>query len=147
MFALVFLAGPQVRRESTAGLIRESYLKRKQLPVKRTSERTLISRHREAIQDNNRLDALILASAIIRQSRRPECHHPKCARSKEFSLAVRVAHLSVGDGPEAWGRTAVIGVLCGLSYFFWRPAGHARRAPDRTPPASKVVGVQGSATL
>ena len=30
------------------------------------------------------------------------------------------AHLSVGDGPEAWGWTAATGVLRGLSYFFWR---------------------------
>ena len=147
MFALVFLAGPQVRRESTAGLVRESYLKWKQLPVKRTSLRTLIPRPGDASHDNNRLDALILACAIVWRPKRPECHHPKCARPKEFSLVVRVAHLSVGDGPEAWGWTAAIGVLCGLSYFFWRPAGHARQAPDRTLPAFKVVRVQGSATL
>src|ERR1700686_2474851 len=31
-----------------------------------------------------------------------------------------VAHLSVGDGPEAWGWAAATGVLWGLSYFFWR---------------------------
>jgi hypothetical protein len=30
-----------------------------------------------------------------------------------------IAHLSVGDGPEAWGWAAATGVLCGLSYFFW----------------------------
>jgi hypothetical protein len=37
-----------------------------------------------------------------------------------------VAHISVGDGPEAWGWAAAIGVLWGLSYFFWRrPQGHA----------------------
>ena len=29
-------------------------------------------------------------------------------------------HLSVGDGPEAWGWAAATGVLWGLSYFFWR---------------------------
>lgn len=27
-----------------------------------------------------------------------------------------IAHVSVGDGPEAWGT----GVLWALSYFFWR---------------------------
>jgi hypothetical protein len=31
-----------------------------------------------------------------------------------------IAHLAVGDGPEAWGFAAGTGVLCGLSYFFWR---------------------------
>jgi hypothetical protein len=31
-----------------------------------------------------------------------------------------IAHLSVGDGPEAWGWSAATGVLWGLSYFFWR---------------------------
>jgi DoxX-like family len=31
-----------------------------------------------------------------------------------------VAHLAVGDGPEAWGWAAGTGVLWGLSYFFWR---------------------------
>jgi hypothetical protein len=30
-----------------------------------------------------------------------------------------IAHLSVGDGPEAWGFAAATGVLWGLSYFFW----------------------------
>jgi hypothetical protein len=31
-----------------------------------------------------------------------------------------VAHISVGDGPEAWGWAVVTGVLWGLMYFFWR---------------------------
>jgi hypothetical protein len=31
-----------------------------------------------------------------------------------------IAHLAVGDGPEAWGFAAGTGVLWGLSYFFWR---------------------------
>lgn len=31
-----------------------------------------------------------------------------------------IAHLSVGDGPEAWSWSVVTGVLWGLSYFFWR---------------------------
>ena len=31
-----------------------------------------------------------------------------------------VAHLSVGDGPEAWGWAAATGALWGFSYFFWR---------------------------
>jgi DoxX-like family len=31
-----------------------------------------------------------------------------------------VAHVSVGDGPLAWGPAAATSVLWGLSYFFWR---------------------------
>src|SRR3954470_2381091 len=31
-----------------------------------------------------------------------------------------IAHLSVGDGPQAWGWAALTGVLWSLSYFFWR---------------------------
>ncbi len=31
-----------------------------------------------------------------------------------------LAHLAVGDGPEAWGWAAATGVLWGVSYFFWR---------------------------
>jgi hypothetical protein len=31
-----------------------------------------------------------------------------------------IAHLAVGDGPEAWGWAAGTGVLWGLSYFLWR---------------------------
>jgi hypothetical protein len=31
-----------------------------------------------------------------------------------------LAHLAVGDGPEAWGWAAGTGVLWALSYVFWR---------------------------
>jgi hypothetical protein len=31
-----------------------------------------------------------------------------------------IAHVSVGDGPEAWSWAVGSGVLWGLSYFFWR---------------------------
>jgi len=31
-----------------------------------------------------------------------------------------IAHLAVGDGPQAWGWAAGTLVLWGLSYFFWR---------------------------
>ena len=31
-----------------------------------------------------------------------------------------IAHLSVGDGPEAWGWAAATGVHWGFAYFFWR---------------------------
>lgn len=53
---------------------------------------------------------------------------PAPARLKEWVYAgfaidlasALVAHLSVGDGPEAWGWAAAIGLLWGASYFFWR---------------------------
>jgi hypothetical protein len=75
---------------------------------------------------------------------------PTPMRLKEWAYAgfainlasALVAHLSVGDGPEAWGPAAATSVLWGLSYFFWRrhPARKIvsgkprRRAPDRAPP-------------
>ncbi len=31
-----------------------------------------------------------------------------------------IAHLAVGDGPEAWGWAAATGVLWALAYFSWR---------------------------
>jgi hypothetical protein len=53
---------------------------------------------------------------------------PVPARLKEWAYAgfafdlgsAVLAHLAVGDGPEAWGWAAASGVLWGLSYFFWR---------------------------
>jgi hypothetical protein len=44
-----------------------------------------------------------------------------------------IAHLAVGDGPEAWGWAAATSVLWGLSYFFWGRlqaygAGYAERS-------------------
>jgi hypothetical protein len=53
---------------------------------------------------------------------------PGPARLKEWAYAgfaidvgsAVIAHLSVGDGPEAWGWAAATGVLWGLSYFLWR---------------------------
>src|SRR5207253_1171196 len=53
---------------------------------------------------------------------------PGPARLKEWAYAgfaitlgsALIAHLSVGDGPEAWGWAAATGVLWGLSYFLWR---------------------------
>ena len=52
---------------------------------------------------------------------------PVPARLKEWAYAgfaidlgsALIAHLSVGDGPEAWGWAAGTGVLWGLSYVFW----------------------------
>lgn len=69
---------------------------------------------------------------------------PVPARLKEwvyagfaFDLGSAVlAHVAVGDGPQAWGWAAGTGVLWALSYFFWRrlqttpasAANEARRA-------------------
>src|SRR5438132_12186828 len=53
---------------------------------------------------------------------------PVPARVKEWAYAgfaidlasALIAHLSMGDGPEAWGWAAATAVLWALSYFFWR---------------------------
>jgi hypothetical protein len=53
---------------------------------------------------------------------------PAPGRLKEWAYAgfainlasALIAHLAVGDGPEAWSFAAGTGVLWGLSYFFWR---------------------------
>lgn len=53
---------------------------------------------------------------------------PAPARLKEWAYAgfaitlvsALIAHLSIGDGPEAWGWAAGTGVLWALSYYFWR---------------------------
>jgi hypothetical protein len=49
------------------------------------------------------------------------------ARIKEWAYAgfaitlasAFIAHLAVGDGPQAWGWALFAGVLWGLSYLFW----------------------------
>jgi hypothetical protein len=53
---------------------------------------------------------------------------PVPARLKEWAYAgfaitlgsALIAHLSVSDGPEAWGWAAGTGMLWGLSYCLWR---------------------------
>jgi len=53
---------------------------------------------------------------------------PVPSRLKEWAYAgfainlgsALVAHLAVGDGPEAWGWAVATSVLWGLSYSFWR---------------------------
>jgi len=61
---------------------------------------------------------------------------PVPARLKEWAYAgfainlvsALVAHLSVGDGPEAWGYAAATSVLWGLSYILWRRMQSGERA-------------------
>jgi len=53
---------------------------------------------------------------------------PVPARLKEWAYAgfaitlasALIAHLAVGDGPEAWGWPVASGVLWGVSYVCWR---------------------------
>jgi hypothetical protein len=53
---------------------------------------------------------------------------PVPARLKEWAYAgfaidlgsALIAHVAVGDGPQAWGWAAATGVLWGLSYVAWR---------------------------
>lgn len=53
---------------------------------------------------------------------------PVPARLKEWAYAgfaitlasALIAHVAVGDGPEAWGWSAATGVIWALSYFCWR---------------------------
>jgi hypothetical protein len=53
---------------------------------------------------------------------------PVPARLKEWAYAgfainlgsALIAHLSVGDGPQAWSWAAITGVLWGVSYILWR---------------------------
>ena len=62
---------------------------------------------------------------------------PVPARLKEWAYAgfaitlasALIAHLSVGDGPDAWGWAAGTAALWGLSYLFWR-----RRQPMASEP-------------
>jgi len=63
---------------------------------------------------------------------------PGPARIKEWAYAgfainlvsALIAHLSVGDGPEAWGYAAGTSVLWALSYFFWRRLQVTLSAPN-----------------
>lgn len=53
---------------------------------------------------------------------------PVPARMKEWAYAgfaidlvsALIAHLSVGDGPQAWGWAAATGGLLAISYILWR---------------------------
>ena len=71
---------------------------------------------------------------------------PVPARLKEWAYAgfaidlasALIAHLSVGDGPEAWGWAAGTGVLWGLSYISWRRL--QATSPGRHSVRSQTVG-------
>ena len=60
------------------------------------------------------------------------------ARLKEWAYAgfafnlvsALIAHISMGDGPQAWSPSAITGVLWTLSYLFWRRLQVAQRRPD-----------------
>jgi hypothetical protein len=62
---------------------------------------------------------------------------PVPARLKEWAYAgfvidlgsALIAHLSVGEGPEAWGWAAATSVLWGLSYAIWRRLQAAPHGP------------------
>jgi hypothetical protein len=62
---------------------------------------------------------------------------PAPARLKEWAYAgfafdlvsALIAHLAVGDGPQAWSWAAGTGVLWALSYLFWR---RRQASPDNS---------------
>lgn len=62
---------------------------------------------------------------------------PVPARLKEWAYAgfamniasALIAHISVGDGPEAWGWAAATGVLWAFSYICWRCLDAANWSP------------------
>ena len=65
---------------------------------------------------------------------------PLPARLKEWAYAgfaidiasAVIAHLAVGDGPEAWGWAAATGVLWALSYGAWRLQGQSTFSSERS---------------
>jgi hypothetical protein len=64
---------------------------------------------------------------------------PVPVRLKEWAYAgfaitlasALIAHLAVGDGPQAWGWAAGTSVLGALSYFFWRQPQARSAVPAR----------------
>jgi hypothetical protein len=70
---------------------------------------------------------------------------PVPARLKEWAYAgfaitlgsALIAHLAVGDGPEAWAWPAATGVLWALSYFGWRRL----QVTPASAPADRAQGV------
>src|SRR6478736_862435 len=78
---------------------------------------------------------------------------PVPARLKDWAYAgfainlvsALIAHLSVGDGPEAWSWPVGTGVLWGLSYFFWRRLQAAPASAGARPVLSDVGNVGNAA--
>ena len=74
---------------------------------------------------------------------------PVPARLKEWAYAgfainlgsAIVAHVAMGDGPEAWGWAVATGVLWGASYVLWRRLEALRPAADRTA-AARPAGLR-----
>src|SRR4051812_31471172 len=74
---------------------------------------------------------------------------PVPARLKEWAYAgfaiplgsALIAHLAVGDGPEAWGWPAGTAGLWALSYFLWRRLQATQPAPHRAPSVSRAEGL------
>jgi hypothetical protein len=68
---------------------------------------------------------------------------PVRGRLKEWAYAgfaidlasALIAHIAVGDGPQAWGWAAFSGVLWASSYTFWRRLEGAASAASRPAPA------------
>ncbi len=64
---------------------------------------------------------------------------PVPARLREWAYAgfaidtgsAIIAHVAVGDGPEAWGWAAGTGVLWAISYLSWRRRAEGSRIPRR----------------
>ena len=52
-----------------------------------------------------------------------------------------IAHIAVGDGPEAWGWAIATSILWGLSYYVWR-----RLQPAPANASSRVVDAAAFAT-
>ena len=79
---------------------------------------------------------------------------PVPARLKEWAYAgfainlvsALIAHLAVGDGPEAWGWAAGTGVLWGFRTSSGAACRPRRRAPDHAQPAVDRPPGDGRAT-
>ena len=71
---------------------------------------------------------------------------PVPARLREWAYAgfaitlasALVAHLSVGDGPEAWSWSAGTAVLCAVSYILWRRVDRGSNCAPITPDGQRT---------
>ena len=53
-----------------------------------------------------------------------------------------IAHVAVGDGPEAWGWAVATSVLWALSYFFWRRLQLAEQTSAALPAHARQTNVR-----